>query len=351
MRVLKVWSSLAEKHGRGLEDDDVVDIVTGQVVIDRGVLSDLPGCCNFGDLADKGETADTDPGCEAADNLAEDEEDDGDEDDAGETHPFPSTGGLVALRPAQVALLRTTINSSDADDLREFLKAEAVRRELDGGDDGYISGLDGGEPSEDELNFLPPLPTPAKRTTTPDRKIIRTKSRPPQAPASRHSPPLSSSPMPSSSSSLPPSPPKSSTSLSDPRTGQLFGSPTPHQQPVASTSQTTLEEIHDEIDLEFPPPQPRAPSAFARRQNLAFVINFSLSDDETEDERPQPKPSAGATTYPTYGSNKRKRMVSSESGSSEEQENPKPGGRRRSSTPDSGTGQVRGMTIPRRLRC
>ena len=345
MRVLNIWSSLAERYNRRLDEDDVVDILTGQVIKDRGVLSELPKRCNFGDLADKDGAIDTDLGSEAADNIVETDEDDndGDEDGAEETHAFPSADGLVASKLARVGPPRPATNSSDVDDLHEFLKAEAIRRELDGGDEDDADDSS----SEDELNFLPPRSTPAKRTMTPARKTPQTKRRPlkvpdpdtesedefaapeqggrasvptsgqwkprerpildqndlnhirraprtpsPEIPASIPSPPPSSSPGPSSSFSLPPSPSPSCMPFS-PKSGlqteERFGSPTPQRRPVASASRKRLEQILDEIDLEFPPPRPHAPPAFTRSQSPAFIIDVSLSDDETEDEWFQPE--------------------------------------------------------------
>ena len=331
MRVLNIWSALAERYNRRLDEDDIVNIRTGEVIKDRGVLNELPKRYNFGDLADNDDdpAINTDPGSEGVDNLAGDEdEDDEDEDDAEEPDAFPSSDGLVAPQISRLAPLRPATSSSDADDLREFLKAEAIRRELDGGDDS----------SEDEFTILPPRSTPAKRKLTPAGKnpfAARTKSRQPktpvldtesedefavlnldrngvhsgyrarrapspETPASIPSPPLSSSPGPPSSFSHPSSPLLSHTprdSNGDPQIDERFGSPTPKRQPLASTSRRTLEESLDEIDLEFPPPQPRAPSIFGRRPSSAFIIDLSLSDDEAGDECPvkaiiSPKPLA-----------------------------------------------------------
>lgn len=329
MRVLSIWSSLAERYNRRIDEDDIVDIRTGEIIKDRGVLSELPKRYNFGDLADKEEdpAINTDPGSEPADNLVEDEEedDDEDEDDADGTDAFPTSEGLVSPQITRLAPLRPATSSSDADDLRRFLKAEEIRRELDGGDDS----------SEDEFNLLPPRSSPAKRTMTPAKKtpfVERTKPQPlrtpapdteseeefaaldsdldyvhrgsrvhrtpsPEVPASIPSPPPpSSSPGPSSSFSLPSSPPSSRTPLNPRRGQESFGSPTPKRQPLAFTSRRTIEESLKEIDLEFPPPQPRAPSVFAGRPGSAFIIDLSLSDAETEDERPHPP--AKVTTNP-----------------------------------------------------
>jgi len=305
-----------------------VDIRTGEIIKDRGVLSDLPKRYNFGDFADKDDdpAINTDLGDEATDNLAEDEEDN-DEDGVEETDASPAPNGLVSSQITRLAPLRPATSSSDADDLRTFLKAEAIRRELDGGDDS----------SEDEFNILPPRSTPARRTTAPARRTplkARAKPRPlqspapdtesedefairdsdrddiqceyrvcrtpsPEVPASIPSPPPpSSSPGPSSSFSLPSSPLLSHTPLSsngDPRP-ELLGSSTPRRQPLSLASRKTLEDSLDEIDKEFPPPRPRAPSIFGRRPASAFFVDWSLSDADTEDERPCPP--AKETTNP-----------------------------------------------------
>ena len=312
-----------------------MDIRTGQVIKDRGVLSELPKRYNFGDLADKDDdhATSTDPGTEVVDNHAEEEEeeddDDEDEDDGEEAHAFSPSDGLVASTLARLAPIRPAASSSDADDLRQFLEAEAIRRQLDGDDD---------DSSEDEINILPPRSSPAKRTITPAREAVRAKSQFPAAPdhdtesedefavyelerngahrgyrarrapspevelSMPSPPPLSSSPGPSSSLSLPSSPLLPRTSLDSIRglqTEQRFGSPTPKRQPRASTSRRTLEETLDEIDLEFPPPPPRAPSVFAKRPDSPFIIDLSLSDDETEDK--QPEPPSNVTKSPKSG--------------------------------------------------
>ena len=305
-----------------------MDIRTGEIIKDRGVLSDLPKRCNFGDFADKDDdpTINADLGDEV---VAEDEgdNDEEDEDGAEEYDASPAPDGLVSSQITRLAPLRPATSSSDADDLRTFLKAEAIRRELDGGDDS----------SEEEFNILPPRSTPARRTMAPARRTpltARAKPRPlptpaldtesedefairdsdrdeiqdgylarrtpsPEVPASMPSPPSSSSPGPSSSFSLPSSPLLSRAPLSSnggPRPRELFGSPTPRRQRLSLASRKTLEASLDEIDIEFPPPQPRAPSIFGGRPPSAFIIDRSLTDVDAEDERPYP--SAKATTDP-----------------------------------------------------
>lgn len=334
--MLNIWSSLAERYNRRLDEDDIFDIRTGELIKDRGVVNELPKRCNFGDLADR-EEINTDPGSEAADNVSEDEEDgnddDEDEEDVEETRASSPSDGLVAPKLTRLAPLRPATSSSDAEDLREFLKAEAIRRELDGGDDS----------SEEEFSALPPRSTPVRLVVTPSRKILsitRAKYRLPNAAPqtdnesedefaafeldkdvayrgyhrARRSqspkvpdlvpspPPRSSSPAPSSSFSLPSSPLLSRTPLGSnvgPQKTRRFCSPTPKRQPVASTSRKTLEETLDEVDFEFPPPPPRAPSVFANGSNPGSIIDLSLSDDGKEDaERSKTSLPAKATVNP-----------------------------------------------------
>lgn len=313
--MFNVWSALAERYNRRLDEDDIVDIRTGEMIKDRGVLSELPKRYNFGDLADKDDdpAVNVDPGSEGAEGAAEDgdEEDEEDGDGTEETDAFPSSDGLVAPKIARLTPLRPATSCSDADDLSNFLKAEAIRRELDGGD----------ESSEDEFTIPLPRSTPARRTPL----VARAKSRRPKTPntesedefsvldvdpseayrgyRARRAPspeipdPIPSPPPPSSSPglstllSLPSSPLLSRTPLNSNRGPQIeerLGSPTPKRQPVASTSRRTLEDCLREIDLEFPPPQPRVPSVYARRPDSSFIIDLTLGEDEAEDERSHP---------------------------------------------------------------
>ena len=126
MRVLNIWSALAERYNRGLEEDDIMDIRTGEIIKDRGVLSGLPKRCNFGDVADEDDnlSIDTDPGCEAAGHLVENEQARGDEDGTRETVAFPAADGLTSSR---LAPLRPATSSLDADDPRRLLTAEVIR--------------------------------------------------------------------------------------------------------------------------------------------------------------------------------------------------------------------------------
>ena len=105
----------------------------------------------------------------------------------------------------------------------------------------------------------------------PDRIDHACRTPSPEAPASTSPAP---SPGPPSSVSLP------SFTLNSGQ--QWFQISCPQPRPLAFTSRRTLDDILNEVDLEFPPPRSLAPSALAGR---SFIIDLSLSDTEIEDER------------------------------------------------------------------
>ncbi|KAJ7929370.1 hypothetical protein B0H13DRAFT_947994 [Mycena leptocephala] len=126
MRMLDVWSGLAEKYSRRIDQDDIVDLVTGEIVKDRGVLSaETPW--KFGRFAD--DSVDESTGTD------EDEDDDIDELDAfaGSTQVSPHGWTVPPVR---------TMDPADAKDLEEFMEAERRRREECG--DEEASEDDGG---------------------------------------------------------------------------------------------------------------------------------------------------------------------------------------------------------------
>ena len=136
MRLLEFWDSLAS-HTRALDDDDIVDVMTGRITRDNGVLrsSDV---FTFGKVKAPSEAAsDDDEGSDAeegergeyeVDELdafgGEEEEDALDVDD----------GGGLALDVGRLMPPVTPLDPADADDLREFMEAEKRRREICGTD-------------------------------------------------------------------------------------------------------------------------------------------------------------------------------------------------------------------------
>ena len=114
-----------------MDDDDLVDIRTGEIIKDNGVWRNAP-TLRFGTLA-----APVDEGNE----VEEEENEEDDEYDLDELDAFAETAidadeeemseldsGVVFVPPA------TSLEQANADDLREFLKAEKVRKEQCGTD-------------------------------------------------------------------------------------------------------------------------------------------------------------------------------------------------------------------------
>jgi Centromere protein Scm3 len=139
LRVLDVWSQLAERYTRRLDEDDIVDLKDITLVKDRGVMRRssqyILGCFGDGD-----EPLNHDASSEGA------VDDDFDELDA-----FAIEADISdeikqvnsAIEPVQV------MNPADAEDLRDFLEAEERRKELCG-DEADVSS-DEVESQADEL--------------------------------------------------------------------------------------------------------------------------------------------------------------------------------------------------------
>jgi Centromere protein Scm3 len=132
LRVLDIWSSLAARYNRRLDEDDIIDISTGDVIKDRGVLRELPQQFEIGHFADADDPLNLNDASSEGDGAQTEAEDDVDEIDA-----FAPENDITkelrlesrAVPPVQV------MDPADADDLREFMEAERLRRELDGEED------------------------------------------------------------------------------------------------------------------------------------------------------------------------------------------------------------------------
>ncbi|KAJ7505298.1 hypothetical protein B0H11DRAFT_1977954 [Mycena galericulata] len=119
MRMFDVWSQLADKYSRRIDEDDIVDLATGEIVKDRGVLSaETPW--KFGRFAD------------LDDSVATDEDEEDEEDDVDELDAF---AGSRATEEVSVRGVGWTVppvremDPADAKDLAEFMEAENRRRE------------------------------------------------------------------------------------------------------------------------------------------------------------------------------------------------------------------------------
>jgi hypothetical protein len=125
--MLDVWSNLAERYARPLDADDIIDLNTGEVIKDRGVIRG---------------SRDWDLGC-FADDVGEEEAEEGeeeeDEDDIDELDSFAPARDTQAQGPDVEADVRNVppvreMDPADAEDLRQFLEAERRRREICGSD-------------------------------------------------------------------------------------------------------------------------------------------------------------------------------------------------------------------------
>lgn len=139
LRVLNSWAQLAERYNKRLDEDDIIDLYSGAIIKNRGVLKGAPRDYHIGHFGQP----DGDQDYPDAD---QDQEDSEQEDDDNE---------LSALPPSETAtdddapiskkeLLRGVpplSATTDAEDLREFLEAEKRRRELsgDGEDEEHVS--------------------------------------------------------------------------------------------------------------------------------------------------------------------------------------------------------------------
>jgi glucan-binding YG repeat protein len=132
LRVLSVWDQLAERYNKRLDEDDIVDLYSGAIINDRGVLKSAGKDYNIGHFA-------PDDGQDDQEHDQADSEQDQDDDvdeldtlparDPSETdHSMASTSELLRAVPPLSA-------ATDADDLNEFLEAEKRRRELLGDQD------------------------------------------------------------------------------------------------------------------------------------------------------------------------------------------------------------------------
>jgi hypothetical protein len=135
LRVLDVWANLAQRYNHRPNEDDIVDILTGEVVKDRGVLRSSFQQYDIGCFAD----ADLAAGNDASSDGAAEEDDELDSF----AEQADISGGLEQrerlywnVPPVQL------MNPADAADLREFLEAEKQRRDLWGGEEEMSSTSD-----------------------------------------------------------------------------------------------------------------------------------------------------------------------------------------------------------------
>ncbi|KZS90488.1 hypothetical protein SISNIDRAFT_457641 [Sistotremastrum niveocremeum HHB9708] len=121
-RLVSAWTELAERYSTPLHEDDIVDLRTVNFVKNRGVLTRSNrtyeiGCFGDADESEKQQAVETDA------ESTYDEEEDLDELDALHEPTRPLANVVPRLPP-----LRPTMNPEDAEDLRDFLRAESMQR-------------------------------------------------------------------------------------------------------------------------------------------------------------------------------------------------------------------------------
>lgn len=128
LRMLDVWSQLAQRYTRRLDEDDIIDLRTDKIVKDRGVLR-ASSVIKFGSFADPDPPA-----------VHRTESDDGDgevDPDVDEldmlSGPTPLPEQAIAEVVKRLPPVRA-VDPADAQDLKAFLEAERLRRVTCGSD-------------------------------------------------------------------------------------------------------------------------------------------------------------------------------------------------------------------------
>jgi hypothetical protein len=161
---MDTWAQLEERYSRPIEEDDIVDLITGDVVKDRGVLRGMSTRWEFGRLADEEEcvtgsrsasrisSTSTRESGTSKDGDGEESEDEldsfahisrptkpdtaSDDNDAGDSEPgeHEEEAEDIAAFIAPSARVRALDpdDAEDAAELQEFLEAEKRRREIYG---------------------------------------------------------------------------------------------------------------------------------------------------------------------------------------------------------------------------
>ena len=165
MRVISIWNSLEAKYSKGLADDDIIDLATGTIIQDTGVLRSIPdGKWVIGSFAGADQDhRNPDAGKPSGD--AQSDEDDGageeeEEDFEGWTRideQFIDPPPLPRVAPPKSYVSFSSLTRDEEDDLNQFLRAEAQRRAREGDIDTALDALmetedESGENGEREAN-------------------------------------------------------------------------------------------------------------------------------------------------------------------------------------------------------
>jgi hypothetical protein len=119
LRVLDIWSQLANRHSRSLDSDDIVDLGTEEIIKDRGILRGARGKYSIGCFADA-----IDDSSEGAPEVDDDfDELDSFAPEANISDELENERKKRAVPPVKA------MDPADAQDLKEFLEAEMRRKE------------------------------------------------------------------------------------------------------------------------------------------------------------------------------------------------------------------------------
>jgi Centromere protein Scm3 len=150
IRVLDVWSQLAERYTRRLDEDDIVDLASASLVKDRGVLR-RSSQYDLGCFAE-GNNLSTTGGSEGAADV---------DDDFDELDAFAIEADIPDEMEKQLSRTIPPVqmmDPADEEDLSEFLEAERKRKMLCGDEDDhsdddpeYAEESEGDEDLEEEL--------------------------------------------------------------------------------------------------------------------------------------------------------------------------------------------------------
>ncbi|KAK0201897.1 hypothetical protein DFS33DRAFT_1489733 [Desarmillaria ectypa] len=136
-RLLDVWDRLAERYSRRIDEDDIIDIVTGDVIKDRGVLRSM-GRWEVGRFADEDEGND--------DRSTGEEEEVLEEESTDELDCLGDSAEEADLSLLGRSVIRSrAIDPDDPDDaelLKEFSEAERRRKEICGSEEEDVYTAD-----------------------------------------------------------------------------------------------------------------------------------------------------------------------------------------------------------------
>ncbi|KAI0044394.1 hypothetical protein FA95DRAFT_1545072 [Auriscalpium vulgare] len=141
VRLRHAWEQLASRYTRGLDEDDIIDLPSLDIISDRGAVRSSNAKTRYGILAEADETSSDAGGAHT----------EGDDDELDEIDAFTSSSGLedalkarTALRKALPPLRRreADLDPNDRSDLQDFLAAEQRRHEMFGNPDDDYEGVD-----------------------------------------------------------------------------------------------------------------------------------------------------------------------------------------------------------------